>query len=249
MATPGQGMPPLPPELPRKKTSPIIWILAGLFGLVVLAGIVMIAGGLFLAKQVRDASGNPALAAAKLMAMANPDVEVVSSDDANGTVTIKDKKTGKVITLNFDQIKDGKLQVEQDGQKVTIDSSGDGLNVKGTDGSTVQIGTSSSAQLPEWLPSYPGSTAQSAFSMQGGAESGAAVSFTTQDAIDKVSKFYQDALKNAGMTVSANMMTQDGKTAGGMITAESADKKRSAVVNIASGDEGATVGITYSDKK
>jgi hypothetical protein len=249
MANPGQTIPPLPPEFPRKKTSPIVWILAGVFGLIVLAGIAVIAGGLFIAKQVRDASGNPALATAKIMAMANPDVEIVSSDDAKQTVTIKEKRSGKVITLNFDQIKAGKLEFEQDGQKVTVDSSGEGLNVKGSDGSTIQIGTEASAKMPSWLPSYPGATAQGTFAMQGGSESGAAVSFTTQDSIDKVSKYYQDAFKTAGLTVNVNMTTQDGKAAGGMIIGESADKKRSAVVNIAPGDEGATVGITYSDKK
>lgn len=245
MATAGQAFPPVPP----KKTSPILWIVAGLFGLVVLAGIVMVAGGLFLAKKVHDAAGNPALATAKVLAMANPDVEVVSSDDSKGTVTIKDKKTGKVITLNFDQIQQGKIEFEGDGNKVTMDSSGDGLNIRSSDGSTVQVGAQASAKMPAWLPAYPGAAAQGTFAMQGASESGAAVSFTTKDSIEKVSKYYQDAFKNAGLTTSANMMTQDGKAAGGMITGESADKKRSAVVNIALGDEDVTVSITYSDKK
>lgn len=245
MAAPGQGMPPLPP----KKMNPIIWIIGGFFGLILLAGIVMVAGGLFLAKKVHDAAGNPALATAKLMAMANPDVEIVSSDDAKGTVTFRDKKSGKVITLNFDQIKQGKIQFEEDGKQVTMDGSGEGLNIKSSDGATVQIGAQASAKFPEWLPAYPGSTAQGSFALQGNDESGAAVSFTTADSVEKVSKFYQDSFKNAGLTVNANLMSQDGKTSGGMISAESADRKRSAVVNIASGDDGVTVGVTYSDKK
>ena len=103
MANQGQGVPPLP----RKKTSPIVWILVGLFGFVLLAGIAMIAGWLFIAKQVHDASGNPALAAAKLMAMANPDVEILSSDASKQTATLKDTRSGKVITLNLDQLKKG----------------------------------------------------------------------------------------------------------------------------------------------
>jgi hypothetical protein len=246
MANPGQIVPPVPP----KKISPIIWIVVALFGLIVLAGIVMVAGSLFIAKKVHDAAGrNPALAAAKVMAIANPDVDIVASDDSKGTVTIKDKKSGKVITLNFDQIKQGKIQFEEDGKQVTMDSSGDGLNIHASDGSTVQIGSQSPAKFPAWLPAYPGSSAQGTFAMQGGAESGAAVSFTTSDSVEQVSKYYQDAFKNAGLTVNSNLMTQDGKTAGGMITGESADRKRSAVVNIASGDDGVTVGITYSDKK
>jgi hypothetical protein len=245
MATPPQGPAPVPP----KKMSPIVWIIGGIFGLILLAGIVMIAGGLFVANKIHNAVSNPALAAAKLIAAANPDVEILSSDERAGTVTFKDKKDGKVITLNFDQIKQGKLTFEQDGKKVTMAASGDGVKIAGDDGSTVQIGAGASSKLPDWLPSYPGATTQGSFAMQGSAESAATVSFTTKDSIDQVAKFYQDAFKKAGFSTSANMMQQDGKTSGGMISAESEDKKKSAVVNIAAGEDAATVGITYSDKK
>ncbi|HYP07706.1 MAG TPA: hypothetical protein VER03_15845 [Bryobacteraceae bacterium] len=248
MATSGQAMPP-PPLPPKKNISPIIWIVGGLFALVVLAGIAMIAGGLFLAKTVHDAAGNPALAAAKMMAMSNSDVEILSSDDAKGTVTFRDKKTGKILTMNFEQIKQGKIEFAEDGKTVTMESSGEGLSIKGVDGSTVQVGGQAGAKMPEWLPAYPGAVAQGTFAMQGGSESGAAISFTTKDAVEKVSTFYQDAFKNAGLSTTTNMMTQDGKTSGGIIAGESADRKRSAVVNIASGDDGITVGVTYSDKK
>ena len=85
--------------------------------------------------------------------------------------------------------------------------------------------------------------------MQGAGHSGAAVSFTTKDRVDKVSSFYDDALRKAGFTTNVNLIEQDGKTSGAMITAESDDKRRTAVVNIAAGDDDATVSITYSDKK
>jgi hypothetical protein len=245
MATPSQGPPPVPP----KKISPVVWIISAIFGLILLAGIVMVAGGLFVANKIHKAVANPALAAAKMIAAANPDVEILSSDDRAGTVTFKDKKDGKVITLNFDQIKEGKLTFEEDGKKVTVATSNDGLNIAGSDGSTVQIGGNASAKLPDWLPAYPGASTQGTFAMQGANEAAATVSFTTKDPIDNVAKFYQDSFKKAGFTTSANMMQQDGKTAGGMISAESGDKKKTAVVNIAAGDDAATVGITYSDKK
>jgi hypothetical protein len=232
-----------------KKTSPVVWIIVGVLGLVMVAGIVVIAGGLFVAKKVHDAASNPALLAAKVMAAANPDVEILSSDDRNGTVTFKDKKSSKVITLDFDQIKQGRLVFEEDGKKVTVNSTTDGVNLTGSDGSTVQIGSNASAKMPDWLPEYPGSSAQGTFSMQDPSQSGAAVSFTTKDPVDKVSSFYEDALRKAGLATNVNLMQQDGKTSGAMITAESSDKKRSAVVNIAAGDDAATVGITYSDKK
>jgi hypothetical protein len=245
MAAPMDG----PTPVQAKKTSPVVWIIVGLLGLVMVAGIVVIAGGLFVAKKVRDAAGNPALTAARVMAAANPDVEILSSDDSKGTVTFKDKNSGRILTLDFDQIKQGRIVFEEDGKKVTVDSSTNGVNLTGSDGSTVQIGANASSKLPDWLPAYPGSSAQGTFAMQDAGQSGAAVSFNTKDPVDKVSSFYDDALRKAGLTTNVNQMQQDGKTSGAMITAESADKKRSAVVNIASGDDASTVGITYSDKK
>jgi hypothetical protein len=245
MAAPPQGQMSVPP----KKISPIVWIIGAIFGLILLAGIVMIAGGLFVANKIHKATANPALTAARLMAAANPDVEILSSDDRAGTVTFKDKKNGKVITLNFDQIKQGKLTFEEDGKKVTMATSNDGLKIASSDGSTIQIGATASSKLPDWLPAYPGANTQGSFAMQGANEAAATVSFTTKDSADTVAKFYEEAFKNAGLSTSANMMQQDGKTSGGMISADSADKKKSAVVNIAAGDGAATVGITYSDKK
>jgi hypothetical protein len=183
------------------------------------------------------------------MAMANADVEIVSSDDSNGTVTFRDKKSGKVMTLNFDQIQQGKMVFEEDGKRVVIDSAAGHLNMKNDDGSTVQIGENAATNLPSWLPTYPGATPRATFSMQGGSDSSAAVSFTTKDPVDKVLKFYEDGLKKAGLTTNSSILNQDGKASGGVVTAESPDDKKNVVVNLATGDEGVTVGITYSDKK
>jgi predicted peroxiredoxin len=239
-----------PPPIPTKKTSPVVWIIVGVLGLVAVVGIVVIAGGLFLVNKAKDAAAaNPALAAAKLMAMANADVEIVSSDDSNGTVTFRDKKSGKVMTLNFDQIQQGKMIFEEDGKKVVVDSSSGNLNIKNDDGSTVRIGENAATNLPSWLPAYPGSTPTATFSMQGGSDSSAAVSFTTKDPVDKVVKFYEDGFKKAGLTTSSNILNEDGKASGGVVTAESSDDKRNVVVNLVTGDDGVTVGITYSDKK
>ena len=245
MASPPAGPYPVPP----KKTSPLVWIIVAILGLVMIAGIVVIAGGFFVAKKLQDAYSNPALATAKVLAAANPDIDIISTDDSKGTVTFKDKKSGKVVTLNFDQIKQGKITFEEDGKSVTMNSGADGVRIAGSDGSKVEIGANAAMKLPDWLPAYPGATAQSNFSMQSDKEAGASVSFTTKDSVDKVSKFYEEAFKKAGLTTTTNLMQQDGKAAGGMVAAESADKKRSAMVNIGAGEDAVTVGVTYSDKK
>jgi hypothetical protein len=248
MSTPSQSSHSAPPALP-KKTNPLIWILAGVLGLFVLMGIVVIAGGLFLAKKASDMAANPGLAAVKLMVAANPDVEMVSSDEGKGTITIREKKTGKVVTVDFDQIKDGRITFEQDGEKVSIESSakGEGVDIKGAGG---RLTFGGDAKLPDWLPPYPGATAKATGAQADSAtEQSGMVVFTTSDAPQKVLDFYQDALKKAGITdLSNTTTTADGKLAG-MLMGQSSDQRRSAQVLFGADDGKTSATITYSSKK
>jgi hypothetical protein len=85
--------------------------------------------------------------------------------------------------------------------------------------------------------------------MQGANEDAGTVMFTTKDPIEKVSKFYEDGLKSAGLTTNSNVMQQNGKTAMATVSGEDAAKKRTAAVNAVPGDDGNTVTVSYSNKK
>src|SRR4051794_4221825 len=139
MSTPTPGVPPS-----RQGMNPIIIILLVLFGLFALGAIAVVGGGLFIAHKLHQAAGNPGLAAAKVLAATNPDVDVVSTDDDRGTITIRDRKTGKNLTLSFDDIKNGRLHMEADGKQVSIEAKGDGANsgieVKTSDGESMKFG-------------------------------------------------------------------------------------------------------------
>ena len=93
----------------------------------------------YVAHKVKQAAHNPALAVTRLLAAANPDVDVVSTDEDKGTITVRDKKTGKTITMNFADAQKGKFVFEQDGQKMAVEAHGDGtagsLEVKSGDAS------------------------------------------------------------------------------------------------------------------
>jgi hypothetical protein len=45
------------------------------------------------------------LAAANMIIAANPDVEVLNTNDRERTITVRDKKTGKVVKMTFDEVK------------------------------------------------------------------------------------------------------------------------------------------------
>ena len=234
-AAAGGAMPPA-----KRKTSPIVWVLVIVLGLFVLGGIATVAGGLFIFHKARQAGldpdlirRNPGLAVGKMLATANPDVEVVNTDDGAGTITVRDKKTGKVMTMSFDEAKKGKITFKEEG--------GDNKSA------TVEFG-SSAEKLPSWVPAYPGAKVQGTFSVTGNSSEGegGTYSLTTPDDAAKVLSFYQDKLKAEGLTIALNTTTPDG----GMLVAQDEGKKQNLTVIIGKdGQNGTSVNLTFGVKK
>src|ERR1700691_5725419 len=144
-----------------RKISPIVWILIAVLGLFLLA---VVGGGLFLVHKAKQAGfdaelmrNNPGLATARLLAATNPDLEVVSSDDGRGVVTIRQRSTGKTMTVTFDDMKQGKFTFREDGKDaVTLEAHGGGdtgsLQMK-SGSESLTIGASQ-ATMPAWIPPY-----------------------------------------------------------------------------------------------
>src|SRR5260370_8159866 len=101
---PGSGA---PMGVPPKKSNTLAWVLGGLGGCLVLV-IICVAGiAFFLAHKAKEAGldtdlikKNPALAAAKLMVAANPNVEMVSGNEGRQEIPIRHQHTRKNYTLN-----------------------------------------------------------------------------------------------------------------------------------------------------
>ena len=165
------GMPPAPPKSSGAKV--ILWII-GVFAALVIFVIVALAGlGFFFMHKAKQAgldsgllSSNPAYAAAKLAATMNPDVDTVSTDDGSGTITVRDKKTGKTTTLKFDPVKKTMVVTDENGKEATVRVNTDGdkgsVEVQSADGN-MKFGTSASSQMPAWMPVYPGSAPSGTF--------------------------------------------------------------------------------------
>jgi len=242
---PGAAASPVPPApqpavstAAATKTSPLIWVLAGCGGLIVLAAIVAGLALHFIANKAgqfaRKVERNPALAITELMAAHNPDVDVVSVDEGKGRITVRDKKTGKTMTMNFADAQKGKFVFEQDGQKMAVEAHGDGtagsLEVKSGDAS-MRLGTGSE-KLPDWIPAYPGSAPQGTFSMHDAKEASGSFQFSSTDSIERVVRYYEEAFKKTGMKVSTNSLQTDGKTGLTIVTADEATQKRKAMIRL-----------------
>ena len=151
------------------------------------------------------AKKNPALASAKLMVAANPDIDVVSEDDNAGTLTVRDKKTGKEITMDAQDIKNGRLKfIDEKGQEVTFEGSGkpgeEGFKIESNKGS-MTFGNAKGEATPDWVPAYPG--AKTVASSREKTEDGftGTLSLQTADSAQDVTGYYEKELKAKGFSV------------------------------------------------
>jgi len=232
---------PMPPSPAQRKTSPIVWILVVVLGLFVLAGIGVAIGSYYIVHKVRQAGfdpelmqRNPGLAVSKMIAAIAPNVEVLNTDDAAGTITVRDKSTGKVVTMSFDDAKKGKFHFEAEGpdqQKASVD-------IGGTD-----------TKVPADVPVYPGAKVEGNFSVSGNGAEGqgnaATYAFSTPDAPSKVLAFYHEKLEGMGMKMTLNTNTSDG----GMLMGEDDSRGQSVAVTVGKSDEGTKISVMMRSKK
>ncbi len=254
--TPEPGAPPAyQGTAPAAKKSPWLWVLVGCFGLVVIVAAGMLAAGFFVAHKAKQAGldtelmkRNPGLAAAKMVAALNPNVEVVSTDEDRGTITLREKSTGKKVTLNFEDVKNGRIVFKDDeGGEVAIQGNDkDGVTVQTKEG-TMRAG--STWTPPAWLPTYPGAKVEGGSNVQSAASDGGVGSLTTTNSVDDVLKFYEDSLKGQGMQVTRQVVSGDGESKVGTLSAHDSDQKKNIGVT-ATAEGGATkIVLTYSVNK
>ena len=240
---------PEPAGPPQKKSKLLIWALAGCGGLLLLIIIGMLAVGLFIRQKASEFGGNPGFAAAKMLAAMNPDVDVVSADEASGKITLRDKKTGKTITLDFQDIQKGRISFEDEsGERVDVQTEGDrgSMSVKSSEG-TMQWGEGSLDDVPSWVPKFPGGKMEGSFTAQGKGQEGGSFQLRCGGSVQKVADYYEQALKGAGMQVQKHAM-QGGGTSTVMLTG-TAESGRNVTATVASTDDGTVATITYGTEK
>jgi hypothetical protein len=239
--TQASAVQPVPGVVAARKTSPVVWILVIVLGLFVLGGVAAVGTGLFIVRKARQAGvdtemmrRNPGFAVGKLIAAANPDVDVVSTDDGAGTITVRDRRTGKVVTMSFDQVNRGKFS----------------FSAVGDDGKTASVEIGAGAgKLPSWVPAYPGAEAKGTFRVKGddgnGSGEGGSFAFSTTDSPAAVKAFYEDKCKEAGMKVNVTINSAQGS----MIVAADEGERHTLHVTVAGGAGETGVNVIYGWKK
>lgn len=242
-AQPMQPMQPAPPPPPydappvRRKTSPIVWVLVAVLGIFVLFGIGILGMGLFVVHKARQAGidpdlwrRNPGMAVGKMVAAVNPDVEVVRTNDSDGTITLRSRRTGKETTITFDQARQGRIT----------------FSTEDDHGKTARVEIGGAGKPPAWVPLYPGSNPT--YSIQGSSDSGEEggnYTFMTNDPASKVMEFYQDKAKELGLETKVTTNNSDG----GMLIATRDGDERSLTVIVGGSASVTTVNLTYARKR
>jgi hypothetical protein len=225
---------PPPPGVPaQRKTSPIVWILVIILGLFLLGGAAVVGVVAYGVHKVHQAGfdsdlwrRNPGLAASKMITTFNPNMEMVRINEADGTVTMRDRRNGHVVTMSFNDLQKGGFQ----------------MNVRGDDGGSFQLGGDTS-RIPSWIPSYPGSKPEVAFTGSGNGGEGGTFTFKTSDSPQQVLKFYQDKVAELGLKTFMVANTADGGT-----IAAGEQNGRSLSVTVSTSGGQTSVAVIYGHK-
>jgi len=192
------------------------------------------AGGWFLNRQAEN-SAHPgvrrAVVAAELAVRANPDLEVVESDPEAGTITIRNKTTGEVVTWNAEDVESGKFTVTTKEGTATF---GGAAGVP--------------ANLPAWVPTYPDGDVQGSYDAISAEGRSAAFTVTTSNRPAEVLAFYESRLEAAGLTAQKSTFEAGSGVFGGTVIGTTQDEKRTVTVMV-SADEGQTSAVVSFTEK
>ncbi|MCL6546407.1 MAG: hypothetical protein K6T61_14370 [Bryobacteraceae bacterium] len=249
--TPSAPTPPSATTPPARKSKVLTYVLLGCGGLVVVAVVSAIALGLFVRQRAGDISKNPAMAAAKMVAALNPDIEVVSADEATGRITLREKKTGKTITMDFRDVQKGRIRFEDEsGERVDIETEGEGksgsFRVTTPEGE-FRAGQGSLADLPSLVPLCPGAQPSGAFSAQSLKEDSGMLQIRCGGSVEQVTAFYEGAMKAVGMSVQRHAAVSGGAHLV-ILTGENRSAGHSMNATITSSDGGTAANILYKSR-
>jgi len=258
------GTPPVAQPQQKKGLPALAWVGIGCGVLLLVVVIVLVAGGMFMAHKVKEMGldpelweKQPALAASKVIATFNPDLEVVEVDEDEGKITVRNTKTDEVFTVDLDDVKKGEIHFKNEttGKEISIEAGDSGeegertVTVTDESGTEVMtIGGGTSAQVPSWVPIYPGTEPTGHFTMT--SDSGTNVSFSlqTDDAVQKVLSFYKEKLEAEGFTTSVSSFSGDGSQ-GAFVSARDEAGGRTVQVSIGSEGGSTTVNLNCTEKK
>lgn len=174
----------------------------------------------------------------------------MDADEATQRITIREKSTGKTVTVTLDELKEGRITFTDDkGEEFNIEASGEGesgsIRIRSGDGETVfSVEGGKTPEFPSWAPVPQGefTGAQRLNTNEVLMVSG---TLRTNQTLEDFAKWLEAEAKSRGFTVTAKNVSNISDGEGPMFTATSGDKKES-ITAMGGKKTGEPVEIIYS---
>jgi hypothetical protein len=111
-----------------KKKSRFSTVLLGGCGVIFLLALIVVAAVFFIVwRKSNEYLSHPVMFEAEQAVAANPDLEIASMDVEKNTMTIRHKETGETMTLNLEDVKEGKFSFpsHEGGEGAKTDAKGE----------------------------------------------------------------------------------------------------------------------------
>ncbi|MDX1583589.1 MAG: hypothetical protein R3338_08320 [Thermoanaerobaculia bacterium] len=206
--------------------------------------------GAFKAKQYVDSfEKEPVAAAGRTYAALHPEIEFVEADEDAKRVTLRNETTGETITIDVNELEQGRIRFENEEGEMTIETSegeeGGSLTMRGPDGTaTFRSGDASAADLPDWTIMYPGAKISGTFSSSSAERRAGTYTITSEDGLEEVTSYFKDELESAGYSVETQSVSGGGQELR-MLQANNSDLSREMSVTISRVDDQTRAAITY----
>lgn len=264
MSVPQPAAPAPVPTPPKKGSNILMWILLGCGGILFLGAIAVVVVSLLIYSAAKSRGftdtelmdENPALYSAQLIVKNDPDREFISLDKAKGTITFKDKKSGKTVTWTAKDIADGKYAVEATDEhgnveRTEVDASGgkDGkgtISIKTDKGETTWGGT---AKPPAWMPVYTGAEVLAGATQNDEDGERGGYSLKTTDTPEQVIAFYKKVFDTSGIAYKETLIQDGGVKTIMLVPSDANSAKRSATVAASNVDGATAIQVGYQEKK
>lgn len=230
---PNYGQQPLPP--PAKKGGVWMWVLGGCLGLLLLGGAVTAVIGYFAVQKAKEVAGDlqskPIYTAAKALVMLHPDIELVNADEDSERITIREKSTGKTVTLSLEDLKEGKISfTDEKGEQYTLKAEGSGENggirIEGPGGQEVlRAQSGGNIDFPDWATPPAGAYSNSAKTVTTNGTVWMVTVTTSENVEDLAGQLERDATSR-GFKVTSKTVTTGSSGAALTFSATSADGKQ-----------------------
>lgn len=182
---------PTPPQIPanaptpKKGMHPLAWVGIGCGGLIVIAligGALMFKWGKGKFDEIADGmTADPERAAARTVVGMHPHMELVAEDEEAGQMTVRFTRSGEELTVGYGEIAEGTLEFTA------------------SDGTVTTLGQGDLADLPKWVPRYPGAENEVVVYQRGeGSHVRGLLSFSSADSPAVVGDFYEARMKDLG---------------------------------------------------